>query len=549
MPSWLKDTRPVLGNVALRWLMLSWGLWVTTEWAVLIGLSVVAFDIGGAIAVGLVGAARVLPAAVLGPFASLVTDRLPRPQVAAGVHASWCLSALALAWVAAAGAPLGMLLAVTGLGAVSASVFKACVNALLQQLVRDTRELVAANSAYSAVEAAGTVAGPLLAGLLLATLAPTGTFLGMAVLFIGGAAASLAICTDSQPARVIQARRRSILTESLRGFIVLVQPGTRLVFALFTAQSLMRGLVNVFVVVLALEGADGDTTTASLFAAIGVGGLIGAMATFGAGGGDKAVRRFAVGVSLWGAPVLVIGVWSTPEVAWWALLVLGLGNAVEDVYGYTVLNRLVPDHVAGRAFGAFQSSAAAAVALGSLCAPLLISSMGLASSMVATGAALSVAPLLLWPWLRTVNPLAGVDHADLDLLRGVPILSPMSALGIEHLARSARRVDIQQGETVVRQGEAGDGFFVVVSGEFTVSQDGRELRRLGPDDSFGEIALLDVVPRTATVTAAERCQLLCIDTASFVAAVTGHRSAALAARATVDDWRTADSARISRDAE
>ena len=81
----------------------------------------------------------------------------------------------------------------------------------------------------------------------------------------------------------------------------------------------------------------------------------------------------ALGLCLWGLPVVVIGLWTGPTVAWFALLALGLGNALLDVFGFSLLNRLFPDHLAGRAWGALHAgAAAAAVALGSLAAPLLV---------------------------------------------------------------------------------------------------------------------------------------------------------------------------------
>jgi CRP-like cAMP-binding protein len=63
---------------------------------------------------------------------------------------------------------------------------------------------------------------------------------------------------------------------------------------------------------------------------------------------------------------------------------------------------------------------------------------------------------------------------------------------------------------------------------------GAVLRELGPGQAFGEIALIDAVPRTATVTALEPSRLLSMDGESFVAAVTGHRGAERVAREVID---------------
>ena len=88
-------------------LMFSWGAWVTTDWAFLITVSVMALELGGPAAVGLVGAVRVLPSALLSGVIAGLSDRLPRPVLLAFVHGSWCVIALMMAWFAVAEAPIG----------------------------------------------------------------------------------------------------------------------------------------------------------------------------------------------------------------------------------------------------------------------------------------------------------------------------------------------------------------------------------------------------------------------------------------------------------
>ena len=385
--------------------MASWGCWVTAEWASLIAVSVVAYDAAGPAGVGLAGAARVVPAAVLGPFAGAVADRLPRPLVLASVHWSWGLISLSLAWVAAGGAPLAVLLAVVGVGSLTSSVFKPCLNALVPQVVAGPKELIAANSTYAAIEATGTIVGPVLSGLLLTLLEPQATFLALAVLFLAAGLVSLRISTAYQPARPAPAAGLRRLTATLSGFTVLFQPAILPVSALFRGQTVMRGLLNVFVVVLAMQD-EASGRVGSYFAAIGVGGLVGAAATGRAGGGARNARWFGLGISLWGGAVLAIGLHPSPATAYAALAVLGLGNALADVHGYTLLHRLVPDHLAGRAWSAHWSCSAASVALGSLAAPVLIGALGIRGAMLLSGAALVLACALLLRRLGVVDRLA-----------------------------------------------------------------------------------------------------------------------------------------------
>ncbi|MDQ4038398.1 MAG: MFS transporter [Actinomycetota bacterium] len=508
-------------------LMLTWGAWITAEWAFLIVVSVLAFDRGGAAAVGLTGAVRLLPAAFLGPLTAMVTDRLPRPRVLAAVHLSWVLVALATAGLAAVDAPLAAVLVVVAVGSVALSIFKPCANAMIPQLVNTPSQLIVATSAYSTVEAAGTVLGPVLSGVLLVTLDPAAAFVVLAVLFALGALTAGRIQSPFQPSRRSASSARSLLLEPLLGFRVLIgEGGIRVVVGLFLLQATMRGLLNVFLVVLALSSFDsGEAQTGSLFAAVGLGGLLGAVAALGGGGVHRSALLFGLGIALWGIPVAGIGGWPNPIVAWLGLAVVGLGNAIADIYGFSLLNRLIPDHISGRAWGAFYSAGQGMIALGSLAAPILIALVGLSWAMGVTGVLLALSPLLLWRRLRSVDAAAAARPEVVELLRQVPTFAPLTGIGLEHLAKSTHELTLLDAEPVVRQDDAGELFYVVVQGQVSVSQAGLERRRLGPGDSFGEIALLKSVPRTATVTSVGPSRLLSIDGDSFVAAVTGHRVA------------------------
>jgi CRP-like cAMP-binding protein len=82
---------------------------------------------------------------------------------------------------------------------------------------------------------------------------------------------------------------------------------------------------------------------------------------------------------------------------------------------------------------------------------------------------------------------------------------------------------------MVREGDVGDRFYIVVEGEVEVSQYDRVVSELGPGGYFGEIALLRDVRRTATVTARTDVVLYALDRDDFLASVTGHPQSAEAA--------------------
>lgn len=528
----------------LALLLVTWGVWVSTDWALLITVSLVALELDGPTAVGLVGAARVLPAAVLTSPLSVLTDRWSRPRLLAVVYAGWALLAVLLAWVVSAAASFGLLLVVVGVGSALAAAVRPTLQAMVPTLVGTPGELIGANSAYATVEGLGTVLGPALCAAGLAVLGEEGVLLVLAGLFVVGAVAAGAVRTPYQPARPPVSGAGGAWLAPLKGFAVLAGRPVRLLFALSMAQTTMRGLLNVFVVLVAASlSGDTDALTGSVFVSMGIGGLVGAALGAFLGSTRRGTWWLALGISLWGVPVVVLGIWTGPTVALLAVGVVGLGNAILDVFGYSLLNRLFPDHVAGRAWGAYHAASAAVVAIGSLLAPFLATELGLTGAMVLSGGILAATPWLAWPWLRRVEARATGRTEDVDLLRRVPMLAPMSLIGLERLARAATPMTVDAGATVVTEGEPADCFYVVESGTLSVSRVHEPVRSLGPTSCFGELGLLERAPRSATVVADVPSALLRIDGDDFVSAVTGHRPTDDAVRRTVSTYLGEDERR------
>ena len=109
---------------------------------------------------------------------------------------------------------------------------------------------------------------------------------------------------------------------------------------------------------------------------------------------------------------------------------------------------------------------------------------------------------------------------------------------IEQLAARSRRCSYGSDHVVFRQGTLGARFYVIVSGAVDVIYDGRHIRRMGPGEGFGEIALLRACRRTTTVKAADGLpvELLALTRSDFVAAVLGVERASAVASTTVTTW-------------
>jgi hypothetical protein len=175
----------------------------------------------------------------------------------------------------------------------------------------------------------------------------------------------------------------------------------------------------------------------------------------------------------------------------------------------------------------------AALAVGSVLAPALIALAGQRGAFVVAGAMVMVVAAALWRPLRRGDDVGIARPRELALLRSQPIFAPLGPAALEHLAAHLVPVHVNAGAVIIHQGQPGHHFFIVVEGRVAVDVDGRQVREEGPGESFGEIALLRDVPRTATVRAIQETELMSLDRRAFLEAVTGQPAAATAADAVV----------------
>jgi CRP/FNR family transcriptional regulator, cyclic AMP receptor protein len=102
-----------------------------------------------------------------------------------------------------------------------------------------------------------------------------------------------------------------------------------------------------------------------------------------------------------------------------------------------------------------------------------------------------------------------------ELLAGCPLFKGIPAGGLAKLAEAATPVDFPAGHVIARQGEIGTGFFVIVSGLVRVVREGAVVARLGPGEFFGELSVLDQMPRNATVSAEQATSCLALASWDF----------------------------------
>jgi cAMP-binding proteins - catabolite gene activator and regulatory subunit of cAMP-dependent protein kinases len=298
---------------------------------------------------------------------------------------------------------------------------------------------------------------------------------------------------------------------------------------------IVSGALDVLFVLLALEVFDiGESGAGLLNAALGLGMVAGGTVTFTLVGRQRLAPVLGVAALASGLALAILAavspVWAAP-----LIVVTGIGFAACDVLGRTILQRVTPDRVLARVFGALEGLGLASLALGAVLAPFVVLALGVQGALVVVGLLLPAGIALSWLGLRAMDQHALVPRRALELLRVVEIFAPLPPPQLEWVARHARWITIEPGEALITEGDVGDAYYVLESGSLTVTKGGELLRILtGRADAVGEIALLRDVPRTATVTASAESVMLRLSRAEFLEAVTGHAQAHEAARRVVD---------------
>jgi len=520
-------------NADLRRVQLAWGAAIAAEWMHFVALGVFAYRTGGTSAVGIAGLVRLLPAAIVAPFAASLGDRFRRERF---LLALMLIGAAALAGSAAAAFAHQRVL-VFGLSAVVglvATLFRPALQALLPSLARTPEELIASNGATSTIEGLGTLVGPLLAGALVAVSSAGLVFAVSAGALVCGATLLALIRVEGRIELNAANGAASIWRLLGGGFrAVLGTPGATLVVGLTVAQTFVRGCVNVLIVVAVFRVFHGGASEVGyLTAAIGAGGLIGALGAMTLKG-RRLAGAFGIALVCWGLPLVLIAPRPYFAAAVLLLAVVGAANSLEDVTVFTLLQRIVPDETLTRVLGLVWGLAMGGVAVGSIATPLIVNALGPRAAFAVVGAILPLLTLVTYRRLVTVD--RGVAPApEVGLIEGVPMFAPLSLAAKERVAAHLVPLQVAAGDLVIRAGDVGDRFYIVGEGELDIDVGGRHTTA-GPSDYFGEIALLRDVPRTATVTAATDSRLFALDRDDFLAAVTGHSAAHAAVEAVVDE--------------
>jgi MFS family permease len=490
-------------------------------WAYGVALPVYAYHHGGAQAIGLLFFTRFVLAALAAPWLGVLADRWSRRQLMLTADLVRCAIFGGVTAAATLGANPYIVYVLAITSTIISGSYAPAQAALMPSLVDSPDELTAANIVGNTVSSIGMFAGPAVAGVLLALKGPAAAFGLNGALFLWSAVFIVQVPRDRAPER---AERSRFLPELTAGFrTVLARPALRVLIGLTTAQTAVDGALEVLLVVLALRLLhSGNGGVGWLWTAIGIGSIAGALVVAVTAARRRLAGGFALGIVLSSMPLALVAAVSSLAPALILVGILGVGSILVQVNSVTLLQRSTDNEVLGRVFAVLESLVLAALALGSVAAPGLVSWLGARGALIVAGAFAPVLLVPLWPGLRRVDAEAMIAEEPLELLRRIEIFAELPESVLERLAAGATSISVAADGIVVSRGETGNHFYVIAAGRAGVELDDGTTRELGPGDSFGEIALLRNVPRTATVRALEALQLFALERDEFLAAVTGH---------------------------
>lgn len=545
--------RGILRNPALRRIELAFLGFNMIEYGTWIAILVYANDATGPASVGLVAVAQLVPSGAFAPIAASLGDRFPRLRVLLGGYLFMAASLAATAAAIAGDADPIVVYAAAVVLAASITVPRPVQAALTPAFAETPEELTATNGVNTIFENVGTLAGPLAAGVLLAVGSPAlvfaaaGVVAGACAWLIGrlgrhlpATAALVSPTTDEAlalaPGRVggILGGIRAVAGDRTQGLLVV----------LLGSRYVVVGALDVLIVLMATDAlALGGAAAGYFGAAIGLGGLVGGVLTLVVVGRRGLAAWMVLGALAAGAGLGLVATGTSFETIVVLLAAIGIGLAGLDVAGRTMLQRIGDAEMLTRVFGVVEALAMFGLAIGSLAAAVLYEALGIVGATVAIATVLPIVAVVAWAPLARADAALDVPLAQIRLLRGLPMFSLLPAPALERAARQLVAFAVPARAIVFREGDPGDRFYLIEEGAIEITQAGSSVRALGPGGSFGEIALLRDVPRTATASAATDAHLWALDRDAFLLAITGSPGAVAEARARTAGLLAADEAR------
>jgi CRP-like cAMP-binding protein len=481
--------------------------------------------------VGVASLARFLPQLLLSVYGGVIAERFERVRLLISSDLAACAAQVGLVLVAATGGPIWLAIALAALSAVVQVPYSPATAALVPQLAGE-RELAAANALDGLIQNLVVAVGPAMGAVLLLLGPAQYAFAVNAASFLASAALLARLHVRSRTTDVTEEGAAGPLAQMKVGFVAVAHSGkARLLLAFCALVTFVYGTDSVVLVPVAhFQLHAGARGFGYLLAGLGTGGVLMAPAISRLAAAPRLATIIMLGAIGYSLPTALLTVVHSPVLGFLIEVFRGGSTLVVDALAITALQRAVAPDLVARVFGVFFSMVLLAVTLGSIVAPVLLRLTDLHTTLYLVAFGPAVFALTGYPALLRLDRESAARVAQLApriaLLEQLGILESASRTVLERLASTLSEIAVGAGAAVVREGDTADAIYVIVDGAMRVTAHGaaqggeRFLRDLGPGDYFGEIGVLEGIPRTATVTATAPSDLYRLDAQDFLEALT-----------------------------
>ncbi|MGH9304848.1 MAG: MFS transporter [Acidimicrobiales bacterium] len=463
------------------------------------------------------------------PYSGVIAERFERIRLMVTLDSSAFFYTLLLAFVIAEHAPIGLILAMGVVTSMMLSPYEPALSAVLPQIAGED-DLGPANSLNLAISNLAVVFGPAVGALMLLLGSTADVLVFNAATFGASALFVVRLKVRSKPSDVTEGGKASALGQLGVGVKAILSNRTvALLVGFCLLDSCFDGLQKILYIVVSHRQIGGGTASYGfLFAMNGIGGIVAASFANRLAKRNRLALTVVLGMTALFLPMAGIAFTHERVVAYLLTVVSGMGMFVVDVVAVTAMQRSLAPELIARVFGIFWAVITGGIMISTIAATAVLNAVGLRGALIAFGFGVTALSVLGYPLLRS-GDRAAAARAELlrpiaVLLEGCELFATAGQAALERLAALASCRIVDAGTAVVREGEAADALYLIEEGTVQVTAAGeagieRSLRTMTAGQYFGEIGLLESIPRTATVTATSPLALYRIEGPDFLAAL------------------------------